>query len=72
MPDTPHTLKGDGAVRTVDIGPECFAGQRNDGTWVISWKGENYAPQRLSLRAWLNNNVYVPAVETLRRIRRER
>jgi hypothetical protein len=36
----------------VDIGPECFA--LRDGS-VLSWRGENYVPQRLTVRVRLHN-----------------
>lgn len=36
----------------VGIGPECFG--LRDGS-VISWRGENYTPQRLTLRVRLHN-----------------
>ena len=35
--------------------PEAFAGIRDDGKTVISWRGENYTRQRLSLRVRLHN-----------------
>lgn len=36
----------------VTIGPECFA--LKDGT-VLSWRGQNYTPQKASLRVRLHN-----------------
>lgn len=36
----------------VDIGPQCFA--LADGS-LISWRGENYTPQRPTLRVRLHN-----------------
>lgn len=36
----------------VNIGPECFALQ--DGS-LLSWKGQNYVPQKESLRVRLHN-----------------
>jgi hypothetical protein len=36
----------------VDIGPECFA--LADGS-VLSWRGENYVPQKPTLRVRLHN-----------------
>jgi hypothetical protein len=36
------------------IGPECFAGEV-DGKIVISWRGENYVPQKSTLRIKLHN-----------------
>ncbi|HXQ33172.1 MAG TPA: hypothetical protein VN843_04040, partial [Anaerolineales bacterium] len=30
---------------TIVLGPEIFAGHIDDGTFVISWKGENFIPQ---------------------------
>jgi hypothetical protein len=38
----------------VDIGPECF-GYR-DGS-VLCWKGENYTPQRPTLRVRAHNLI---------------
>jgi len=37
-----------------DIGPECFA--LKDGS-LISWRGENYVPQKPTLRVRLHNRV---------------
>src|SRR3954471_10352065 len=44
----------------VDIGPECFG--LADGS-VLSWRGQNYTPQRTSPRAWLHNLIvrHLPA-----------
>lgn len=36
----------------VDIGPECFA--LKDGS-VLSWRGENYVPQKPTLRVRVHN-----------------
>jgi len=36
----------------VDIGPECFA--LKDGS-VLSWRGENYVPQKPTLRVRFHN-----------------
>lgn len=36
----------------VDIGPECFA--LADGS-VLSWRGQNYVPQKPTLRVRLRN-----------------
>lgn len=36
----------------VDIGPECFA--LKDGS-VLSWRGQNYTPQRPTIRVRLHN-----------------
>lgn len=49
----------------ISIGPECFAAQ--DGS-VLSWRGENYTPQRTSVRAWVNNNLRVPLIEAWRAV----
>lgn len=35
--------------------PEAFAGIRDDGTVYISWRGENYTRQRITLRVRLHN-----------------
>lgn len=47
----------------VDIGPECFG--LADGS-VLSWRGENYVPQKPTLRVRLHNW----RVKILNRIRR--
>lgn len=49
MNDAQRVEKAGGIV---DIGPECFA--LKDGS-VLSWRGENYVPQRPTLRVRLNN-----------------
>jgi hypothetical protein len=36
----------------VDIGPECFG--LRDGS-VLSWRGENYTPQKPTLRVRIHN-----------------
>lgn len=36
----------------IDIGPECFG--LADGS-VLSWRGENYVPQKPTLRVRLHN-----------------
>ena len=36
----------------VDIGPECFA--LKDGS-VLSWRGQNYVPQKPTLRVRFHN-----------------
>lgn len=36
------------------IGPECFA--MKDGS-VLSWRGENYTPQKMTLRVRIHNWV---------------
>lgn len=36
----------------IDIGPDCFA--LKDGS-LLSWKGENYVPQKASLRVRFHN-----------------
>lgn len=36
----------------VDIGPECFG--LADGT-ILSWRGENYVPQKPTLRVRIHN-----------------
>lgn len=41
-------------MNTVDIGPECFAYE--DGS-VLCWRGQNYTPQRLTLRVRLHNFI---------------
>lgn len=33
------------------LGPECFIGRRGDGTPVISYRGENFEPQRVEAEA---------------------
>lgn len=38
----------------VDIGPECFG--LADGS-VLSWRGENYVPQKPTLRVRIHNAV---------------
>lgn len=50
----------------IGIGPQCFAAK--DGL-VLNWRGENYTPQRLTLRAAWNNYVRVPAIERWRKVR---
>ena len=49
MNDAERIAKAGGIV---DIGPECFA--LRDGS-LISWRGENYVPQKLTLRARFYN-----------------
>jgi hypothetical protein len=57
--DTYPRNEGDVTV----LGPQVFASR--DGA-VINWRGENYTPQRLSLRASVNNKVRVPLIEAWR------
>lgn len=52
------------------LGPQIFVGYLPNGRPVINWKGENFEPQRLTVRAWWNNKVRVPFVEARRRLAR--
>lgn len=49
MTDGDRITKAGGIV---DIGPECFA--LKDGS-LLSWKGENYVPQKTKLRVRIHN-----------------
>lgn len=37
------------------LGPQIFVGHKSNGKPVINWRGENFEPQRLTLRAALHN-----------------
>jgi hypothetical protein len=49
MTDADRIMRAGGIV---DIGPECFA--LKDGS-LLSWRGENYVPQKPTLRVRFHN-----------------
>jgi hypothetical protein len=45
----------EGDVRV--LGPQIFVGHKPNGTPVINWQGENFEPQRPTLRVRLHNLI---------------